>query len=112
MSDYNEESVRATYLRDWLVISDVDGGRAYRFQLPLPLAPHHWLAWARLTVADLDVQALTFGPSCLRLAVIVGEVEVGLRWVLQREASETQAKGIRRWGLCCNLFVVLCQSSK
>ena len=112
MSDYNEESVRATYLRDWLVISDVDGGRAYRFQLPLPLAPHHWLAWAWLAVADLDVQALTFGPSRLRLAVIiVGEVEVGLRRVLQREASETQAKGIRGWGLCGRLPRLLCRGT-
>ena len=108
MSDYNEESVRATYLCNWLVISEVDRGRDYRFQLPLPLAPHHWLAWAWLAVADLDVQALTFGPSRLRLAVIiVGEVEVGLRRVLQREASETQAKGIRGWGLCGRLARLL-----
>ena len=112
MSDYNEESVRATYLCNWLVISEVDRGRDYRFQLPLPLAPHHWLAWAWLAVADLDVQALTFGPSRLRLAVIiVGEVEVGLRRVLQREASETQAKGIRGWGLCGRLPRLLCRGT-
>ena len=112
MSDYNEESVRATYLCNWLVISEVDRGRDYRFQLPLPLAPHHWLAWAWLAVADLDVQALTFGPSRLRLAVIiVGEVEVGLRRVLQREASETQAKGIRGWGLCGRLPHLLCRGT-